>query len=360
MTAAAARTGTALRDAARELRGGWRGRHVVVLRVARACRAVPAAEPGWVHVDALASGFYLALAATGLWLAVGLAGLPSLGQGAFMAIGAVTVALLTARAGWPVLPAVVVGVAAAVLGGIVTGAGVIRLRPAFVAVTTWILTWATALLVAAFPSLLGGSRGVVVPQALSVTAHYELALVLLVTAVLAATAVAGGAVGIELRAARQRPAAAAALGVPTARRRLGAFVAAAAVAGLAGGLPSSSRRRRRRRLRALPLVSPARRGRHRRRRLRARPDRRDRRARGGDRRRRRARHARGRRDGAVRADARRRAPARRARARRRGNRPRAPPPGLAPGPPARARPAGRRRRCSDGRARARRCSSPTA
>jgi ABC-type branched-subunit amino acid transport system ATPase component/ABC-type branched-subunit amino acid transport system permease subunit len=233
---AAARTGTALRDAARGLRGGWRGRHTLVLAALVPVALAPAAAPAWMHVDALASGFYLALAATGLWLAVGLAGLPSLGQGAFMAIGAVTVALLTARAGWPALAAVVVGVAAAALGGIVTGAGVIRLRPAFVAVTTWILTWATALVLAAFPSLLGGSRGVVVPQALSVTAHYELALVLLVAAVLAAAAVAGGAVGIELRAARQRPAAAAALGVATARRRLGAFVAAAAVAGLAGGL----------------------------------------------------------------------------------------------------------------------------
>ena len=42
--------------------------------------------------------------------------------------------------------------------------------------------------------------------------------------------------GIELRAARQVPAAASALGVATARRRLGAFVASAAIGGLAGGL----------------------------------------------------------------------------------------------------------------------------
>ena len=39
-----------------------------------------------------------------------------------------------------------------------------------------------------------------------------------------------------MRAARQVPAAAAALGVATARRRLGAFVASAAIGGLAGGL----------------------------------------------------------------------------------------------------------------------------
>jgi branched-chain amino acid transport system permease protein len=54
--------------------------------------------------------------------------------------------------------------------------------------------------------------------------------------VLATAALARGRVGLELGAVRSRPAAAAALGVPAARRRLGAFVASAAVAGLAGGL----------------------------------------------------------------------------------------------------------------------------
>jgi ABC-type branched-subunit amino acid transport system ATPase component len=75
-----------------------------------------------------------------------------------------------------------------------------------------------------------------VPATLSVTAHYELALALLVAAILICASLARGGVGIELRAARQRPAAAAALGVATARRRLGAFVASAAIGGLAGGL----------------------------------------------------------------------------------------------------------------------------
>ena len=41
------------------------------------------------------------LAAVGLNFAVGLAGIPSLGQGAFVGIGAFAVALLTSRAGWP-------------------------------------------------------------------------------------------------------------------------------------------------------------------------------------------------------------------------------------------------------------------
>ena len=90
-----------------------------------------------MHVDSVANGFYLALAATGLWLTVALGGMPSLGQGAFMAIGAFTVAVLTTKAGWPALPATVVAVAAAAAGGVLAGAGVVRLRPVFIAVTTW-------------------------------------------------------------------------------------------------------------------------------------------------------------------------------------------------------------------------------
>ncbi len=236
MTAIAARTGTALAAAARDARAGWRLRHTGAVVLVALAAFVPAIAPSWVHVDSLANGFYLALAATGLWIAVGLAGMPSLGQGAFMAIGAFTVAVLTAKAGWPAFPATIVGVLTAAAAGVVTGMGVVRLRPVFIAVTTWILTWAVTIFLLAFRSVSGGAQGLVVPSALSVEAHYELALALLVAAILVAASLARGGVGIELRAARQRPAAAAALGVDTARRRLGAFVAAAAVGGLAGGL----------------------------------------------------------------------------------------------------------------------------
>ena len=116
--------------------------------------------------------------------------MPSLGQGAFMAIGAFTVALLTAKAGWPAFPATVVGVLAAAAGGVLAGVGVVRLRPVFIAVTTWILTWTVAIFLLAFRSVSGGAQGIVVPSALSVDAHYELALALLVAAILVAASLA--------------------------------------------------------------------------------------------------------------------------------------------------------------------------
>src|SRR5207247_2666983 len=125
------------------------------------------------------------------------AGLPSLGTGAFVAIGAFTAALLVARSGWPLEPAVLAGLAAAALAGILSG-GVVRLRPAFVAVSTWLLAWLVWLFLLAFPSVSGGSQGLIVPERrlLGFTAtpkvHFEVALALLVLAAVGIAAVRRG------------------------------------------------------------------------------------------------------------------------------------------------------------------------
>src|SRR6185437_13591605 len=191
--------------------------------------------PG-VHLDSLANTVYLAVAATGLGLTVGVAGLPSLGAGAFMAIGAFTSALLVARSGWPVEPAALAGAAAALVAGLLSG-GVVRLRRAFVAVSTWLLAWLVWLFLLAFPSVSGGSQGLILPQKTLLgldatpTVHFEVALALLVLAALGIAAVRGGAPGLELSALRQSPRLATSLGVQLGRRRLGAFAASAFVAG---------------------------------------------------------------------------------------------------------------------------------
>jgi branched-chain amino acid transport system permease protein len=229
MTRTAAELGRALGAARR----AWS----VEASLAVAALAVAALAPlGPFESDRLAGWLYVALAGVGLVYAVGLAGLPSLGQGALMGIGAFTAALLRARADWPLLPAVVVAVAVAAAAGLLAGAGIARLRPAFVAVSTWILAWLVVLALAAFPWLSGGAQGLVIEPSLAPGAHFELALALIALAALGAVALRHAAFGLRLSAARQRPAAAAALGVRTPRLRLGAFTAAAAIAGLAGAL----------------------------------------------------------------------------------------------------------------------------
>ncbi len=234
MTAVVAGTWGALTGAAGEARAGWRGIHTALLCLFVFACALPWIAPGWVQVDELAAWLYLALSATGLVATVGLAGLPSLAQGAFMTVGALVTGLLAARAGWPVEATIPVAVLASLAGGLVVGLAVVRLDPLFLAVGTWILAWLVFLGALAFPGISGGSQGYVVDSSLSTTGHFELGLVLTALAVVAVATLRRSPAGIRLRAVRDRPAAAESLGVRGEQLLLGAFASSAAVAGLAG------------------------------------------------------------------------------------------------------------------------------
>jgi branched-chain amino acid transport system permease protein len=234
-------TAVELRRAAGEARTRWHTQAWIALGVLVVAAAVPFLSLPGVRVDALANTAYLALAATALGLIVGPAGLPSLGTGAFMAIGAFTSALLVARSGWPLEAAALAGTAAALVAGLISG-GVVRLRRTFVAVSTWLLAWLVWLFLLAFPSVSGGSQGLILPPKTLLgldatpTVHFEVALALTALTALAVVALRRGAPGLELSALRQQPALATSLGVRLERRRLAAFAASAAVAGLAGAL----------------------------------------------------------------------------------------------------------------------------
>ena len=230
-----------LRRAVQQARTGWSRAAWIALAVVALAALVPFLSLPGVRLDSLADTVYLAVAATALGLTVGVAGLPSLGAGAFIAIGAFTSSLLVARSGWPLEPAVLAGAAAALVAGLIAG-GIVRLRGAFVAAGTWLLAWLVWLFLLAFPSVSGGAQGLILPQKTLLgldatpTVHFEVALVLLAGAALAIAAVRRGAPGLELSALRQAPRLATSLGVPLGRRRLGAFAASAFVAGLAGAL----------------------------------------------------------------------------------------------------------------------------
>ena len=234
-------TAVELRRAAGEARARWSTPAWLALAVLALAAVIPFLSLPGVHVDSLADTAYLALAATALGLTVGPAGLPSLGTGAFMAIGAFTSALLVARSDWPLEPAVLAGTAAALVAGLLCG-GVVRLRRAFVAVSTWLLAWLVWLFLLAFPSVSGGSQGLILPPRsllgldATPTLHFELALALTALTALAVATLRRGAPGLELSALRQAPALATSLGVRLPWRRLGAFSATAAIAGLAGAL----------------------------------------------------------------------------------------------------------------------------
>ncbi len=241
-TAALGQTGRALAAAGRDIRAGWSRRATLIALAIAAALVAPAVLPLSGRMPDLAAWVYLALAAVGLAYAVGLAGIPSLGQGAFLGIGAFAEAIARAKWGWPLLPSILLAVLAAAAAGGLTGLATGRLRGAFVAVSTWILSWIVALILLSFPGISGGAQGLVLPQAtvfgrtLTPTAHYEIGVVLVALAVIAFAVLARRAPGLALGAAREHPDPALALGVPVARLRLGALTASAAIAGVAGAL----------------------------------------------------------------------------------------------------------------------------
>ena len=197
---AAGRTRTELGRALAEARAGWRPPAWLAAGAIAVAALVPFLSLPGVRVDALAQTIYLAVAATALGLLVGTAGLPSLGAGAFVAIGAFTSALLVAREDWPLEAAALSGALAALGAGLLFG-GVVRLRPAFVAASTWALAWLVWLGLLAFPSISGGSQGLIVPERkllgldATPTVHFEVALALLVLTALGIAAVRRGAPG---------------------------------------------------------------------------------------------------------------------------------------------------------------------
>ncbi|HXV02819.1 MAG TPA: ATP-binding cassette domain-containing protein [Gaiellaceae bacterium] len=228
-----AETGTALRGAWDDARASWSSRAWFAAALLAAAALVPFVLPGSVRLDGLAETVYLAAAAIGLGFAIGIGGMPSIAQGAFVGVGAVVAAHLAP--GWPPLAAALVGGAAAAAGGVVVAAAIVRFRPVYVAAATWIVTWLFALGLDAFPSISGGAAGLAVTPVWTPTIHYEVALGLVALSLLGHWALSRSSFGLSLRAASARPAAAAALGVEAPRLRLRAFAGAAALAGLAGG-----------------------------------------------------------------------------------------------------------------------------
>ncbi len=224
----------AFSEAARDARRAWHLR----ASLGTAAFVVAAFAPlvfGDSRLADLAGGLYLAVAATGLAFAVGIGGVPSLAQGAFVAAGAVVSARLL-QVGTPTIVAAPLGAVTGAATAAVVALLFVRLPRAGIAAATWIVAWLVAAALEALGWFLGGSEGLVVTAGPSPAGHYELALALTALAALGFAALARSALGLGLAAARDREAAAAACGIPVQRLRVTAFAVSGAAAGLAGAL----------------------------------------------------------------------------------------------------------------------------
>ena len=186
----------------------------------------------------------LAIALIGLNVLTGYSGQISLGNGAFMAIGAYTTAILYFKLkvpyGWTILPA---GLLAG-LAGYLFGFPALKLSGLYLALATFALALSASPVIKNFGDLTNGHEGIVLPSVtdpfgLGLTNEqwlYYLALVIAILLFLFARAMLGGATGRALRAIRDSETAAAASGIKLSQFKTMAFGVSAFYAGIAGSL----------------------------------------------------------------------------------------------------------------------------
>lgn len=199
----------------------------------------------------MASDYWLYLAclvsinvagATGLNILTGYTGLVSLGQAAFMGLGAYTVAIVQARWGTPVLFNLLAGGLVAMLGGIVVGLPSLRVKGLYLAIATIAASFIAHFLFANL-KLTGGTAGLTLQPAtvfgVTLDTSFRLYWVIVPVTLLMLLGAANlfrTRIGRAFIAIRDRDISAEVLGIPLLRYKLLSFGLSSFYAGVAGGL----------------------------------------------------------------------------------------------------------------------------
>lgn len=180
---------------------------------------------------------------TGLNLLTGYTGLVSLGQSAFMGLGAYTVAIMQIRYGTPMLLNLLAGGVVAMLAGVVVGVPSLRVKGLYLAIATIAAGVIAHFVFSHFADLTGGSAGLSVPpaQVLGVVldSSFKLYWVIVPITVLLLIGAANlfrTRIGRAFIAIRDRDISAEVLGIPLLRYKLLSFAISSFYAGVAGGL----------------------------------------------------------------------------------------------------------------------------
>jgi len=201
-------------------------------------------QHNWLLLDRAVSA---AVAAMSLNLLLGYAGQISLGHAGLLGVGAFVAGNMTTRLGLPILPALVVAIAASALVALLIGIPALRLRGLYLAIAT--VLFALAMQYTVFPShlLSSGSAGVALPRkfwgAAYVTDNASFAVVCLVLLILAWWVddnIVHTRVGRAFRLIKENEPVAQAFGIDVVRYKLLAFVVSGGMAGLAGALYGQS------------------------------------------------------------------------------------------------------------------------
>jgi len=222
-----------LRPASRQVRG-WAGALLAVLVV------LPWLDAWLPYAPVLAQDILVAaLFALSLHFIMGPGGMHSFGHAAYFGLGAYGAALLLKAAALPMPLALAFAPLAAAAGALVFGWFCVRLSGVYLAMLTLAFSQIVWSVVFQWDGVTGGSNGLIgvwPPDWLSGRAYYYLVLALALVALLALRRMLFAPFGQALRAGRDSPLRADAIGIDVRRVQWVAFVLAGGFAGLAGGL----------------------------------------------------------------------------------------------------------------------------
>lgn len=197
---------------------------------------IPSFFPGSVR---FATEFSLFLALAVMWnLLAGYGGMLSVGQQAYVGVGAYAFFAALVFGGWHILPSALVAIGAGGLTATVFSVFLFRLQGPYFAVGTWVLAETVLLIVAAL-SIFGGGSGISIPvkiaREIGRTAPireqtiFFLALTLLALALVGSYLVLRSKIGLAMTAIRDSAKAAESLGVNTRRTKMAIFVSIGAI-----------------------------------------------------------------------------------------------------------------------------------
>jgi branched-chain amino acid transport system permease protein len=186
--------------------------------------------------------FFYLLALAEMWnLLAGFAGLVSIGQQAYIGIGAYSLLVFADHLGANFFLSIFLAALVAGVLAIPTAALVFRLRGGYFSIGTWVVAEVYLLLIANTQSL-GGGSGATITSAIAIApttrlyVTYWIALGIAVASILGVYALIRTRLGLALRAVRDREHAAPTLGIDVQRAKVQVYVLASGACGLIGAV----------------------------------------------------------------------------------------------------------------------------
>jgi branched-chain amino acid transport system permease protein len=213
---------------------------LLVLAIVAAILFPFVANPYWLFLACLCA--INVASATGLNILTGYTGLVSLGQAAFMSVGAYTVAVLEIHLGTPFLLNLLIGGFVTALVGIAVGIPSLRVKGLYLAIAT-IAASVVLHFVFSHWALTGSVQGLSMPPArffgVTMDQPFQLYWMIMPATILMVIGAANlfrTRIGRAFIAIRDRDISAEVLGIPLLRYKLMSFAVSSFYAGLAGGL----------------------------------------------------------------------------------------------------------------------------